>query len=424
MSDGSRILDKLARSERSGMKLGLERFQLMLDDLEHPERSFPAVLIGGTNGKGSVSAMLARTLEATGYRTGLFTSPHLLSYRERVRVNGRSISRAQIDARMTVMAPSLSARGASFFEAMTALAFLHFQAEQVDIAVLEVGLGGRLDSTNVGDPLVSTVVTVGMDHTRILGRTIEAIAGEKVHIARSGKPFVVGSNGRAGQLLDALARTRGARPVRLGCDARFRTLASGPQGTRLRFEYGGRTLPEVHVSLPGRHQARNAAVAILTAAALDASGFAVPDPARGLDRVAWPGRLQLVEGEPQMLLDGAHNPSGGRALAKYLQSLEPRRKTVCVFGMLGTRSVKQFVRPLLPLIDAWVVTRAPGERGMAPDTIVQSIDAPTTIESDVAVAIERARQLAERDGRVVVTGSLRVVAVGLQSCGRRRLDLI
>ena len=237
MSDPTRLLDRLVRTERSGMKLGLDRFRRVLADLGHPERRLRTVLVAGTNGKGSVATILARLLQTSGYRTGLFTSPHLLGYRERVRIDGRAISRRQIGECMRTLGPALERRGCSFFEAITGLGIVHFERQAVDVAVFEVGLGGRLDATNVGTPLAGVVVGIGMDHTHILGHTIAAIAREKVAIARRGRPLVIGASGRARTELEEECARRGARSVILGREARYRTLALGPVSSR--FSYRG-----------------------------------------------------------------------------------------------------------------------------------------------------------------------------------------
>ncbi|MGD8394824.1 MAG: Mur ligase family protein [Candidatus Eiseniibacteriota bacterium] len=443
------------------MKLGLDRFRAMLRDLDHPERRLATVLVAGTNGKGSVAAILARLLEATGYRTGLSTSPHLLGYRERVRVDGRAIDRTGVARCMRELAPVLERHGGSFFEAMTGLALVHFVRQAVDIAVFEVGLGGRLDATNVGRPEVSVVVGIALDHTRILGPTIERIACEKVAIARRGRPLVIGARGRARAVLEREARARGARPLTLGRDAHYRTLEVGTDGSEL--TYSGRHLGHVRarLALPGRHQVRNAAVALLAAECLVARGWQLGNVERALATVRWPGRLEYLprtdrargtglDGgqRPALLLDGAHNPDGARALARYLDEVyrdggqagsrlavhrhrngpgrrrngHGQRRIVAVVGMLERSDLRRFLGDLRPLVDDWVLTRPPGERGMNPVDVATALDRPALIEPDVARALARAERRAGPEGLVCVCGSLRTIGAAMRARGRRRIE--
>ncbi len=425
MTAGRRYLEALMTSERSGLKLGLSRFRRVLRDLDHPERRFRTLIVGGTNGKGSVAAMLACMMRAAGYRTGLLTSPHLLGYRERIRVDGRAISRAQVDRDMDYLLPYVQRHGASFFETMTGLAFVHFAAEGVQAAVLEVGLGGRLDATNVTRPLVATVVSVGMDHTRILGSTVASIAREKVAIARSGRPLVVGARGVAGVELERLGRARGARVERLGQDAHFRLTQAEPRRLRVELDRQGRRYG-AWLSMAGRHQGRNAATAMLAAAAAHDSGLPQPEIGRGLDQVVWPGRLQWIDSTPPVLLDSAHNAAGSRVLADYLAEFLADRRILCVLGLLARKRLRSFLAPLLPHIAEWIVTEPAGDRAHPRADIARALpaEARQTDTPSVATALELAQCHAGPRDVVLVAGSLRVVAEALRALGRRRFELI
>jgi dihydrofolate synthase/folylpolyglutamate synthase len=402
-----------------------------------------------------------------------------------VRVDGRAIDRAGVAACMRRLAPVLERHGGSFFEAMTGLALLHFVRQAVDVAVFEVGLGGRLDATNVGRPEISIVVGIGLDHTRILGPTIERIACEKVAIARRGRPLVIGARGRARRVLEREALDRGARPVVLGRDARYRTLEVGVHGSRLAYEGPRLGSLRATLALPGRHQVRNAAVALLGAECLAARGWELGDVERALATVRWPGRLEYLpwsggrrdggwrvgggdavgrdatrrdvdgrngdgdggdagdDGRPGLLLDGAHNPDGARALARYLEEVHGngasgrgsrggrdvpagrrrgRRRIVAVIGMLERGDLGRFLGTLRPLVDDWVLTRPPGERAMAPEAVAAALDRPAVIEPDVARALDRAERLAGRRGLVCVCGSLRTIGAAMRARGRRRIE--
>jgi dihydrofolate synthase/folylpolyglutamate synthase len=416
--------------EWSGMKLGLARFRDLLAALDHPEARTPAILVGGTNGKGSVAAALASVLSAAGYRTGLYSSPHLLSYRERVRVDGRAIRPAAVAAAMTDLAPVLTAHGSSFFEAMTALAFLHFAREKADIAVLEVGIGGALDATNVVDPLVSVVVSVGLDHMETLGPTIAHIARDKAGIARSARPFVIGATGKGRAELLAAADAVGAEPLLLGIDGRFRVEELRVDGSRFAFRSAALSLAHLELGLAGAHQVRNAACALLALGALRAvPGFPLVTMAAGvrpgLARLRWPGRLERVS--PWLLVDGAHNAAGARVLAAHIGRFHRGQKVVAVTGMVTGKRPRAFARAMSGVLDAVVVTAPPSARAIPAPALAaewRSAGARTMVAPDIGLALERARAAAGPRGIVVACGSLYLVGEVLRRLGRRPVETI
>jgi len=400
-----------------GVKLGLDNVRALLDLLGRPERSFRSVLVGGTNGKGSVAAMLQSMLVAHGMRTGLFTSPHLVRPNERIRVGEADVSDDELHSglafvRSTIASGRLAVHP-SFFEVITGCAAHTFRERGVDAAVLEVGLGGRLDATNAVEADVSVVVSIGFDHMATLGPTLGDIAREKGGVIKRDRPVV---NGVVQQTaLDALrsiARERNAPWVEARQRVRFESEAAGADAFTLS---GRRRYPDLRLPLAGRHQIDNARVAVAALETFaDACGF-VPDPAAvrdGLARTRWPGRLQWIRSKTaaDLLLDGAHNPAGARALARYLRDLPAA--PWAVLGAMSGKDLDGVVEPIAPWIRGVTVTR-PGVERAAPTDEIAAVARRHLARVDVADApadaLDRARSAAGRDGVVLVTGSLYLV---------------
>jgi dihydrofolate synthase/folylpolyglutamate synthase len=405
----------LASRTRFGIKFGLETMHALLAALGDPHLAFPALLIAGTNGKGSVAAYADAGLRAAGLRAGRYTSPHLVRVNERIAVSGEEIGddalEAAVDevrraARRLVREGALSAHP-TFFEVVTATAFLHFRTRAVDVAVLEVGMGGRLDATNVSEPLASAIVTVDMDHERYLGATLAAIAGEKAGVLRAGRTTVLGA--MAAEARIAILRAAEAIGARCVDAQEGASVEPTTAGLRLRTPRG----EHVVTPLPGLHQRGNALVALrlLEEAAEAGLRFDLARAARGFGDARWPGRLQRIaaRGRPTLLLDGAHNVAGAAALATALAA-EPA--FVLVFGAMADKDVAAIGRRLFPLARAVVVTQAPGERAATPVDIVARVGPvapPVRREPGIARALALAGRLAGPDGLVVVAGSLYLV---------------
>lgn len=418
-SPASGILDGLiADLEVTGMKLGLDTIRHVLAALGRPERDFPCVLVGGTNGKGSTSTLLAALAGASGARVGLFTSPHLVRWNERFAVDGHAIR----DDDLLRLAGDLKALRSSdpraapmtFFEACTALALTWFRERRVDLAVLEVGMGGRLDSTNACEPVLSVVGSIDLDHTRHLGDTLEAIAWEKAGIVRAGGECVTHATGAGGEALVRLCRERGARVERFGHEFH----AEGAPGEfRFRSAAGERTGPPLR--LLGAHQVRNAALAIRAWERLVEEGVLSPAPREAVGRVlagtGVPGRLERFPGPPETVLDGAHNPEGARALAGWLRSSRGAgQPQVLVVGISRDKAIPGMLAPLLREVDAAVCTAARSSRAENPGALAQAarevgFAGPLWVAADCGDALARARVLAGPGGRVVVAGSLFLV---------------
>uniref|UniRef100_A0A7C2FTD8 tetrahydrofolate synthase n=1 Tax=Thermus islandicus TaxID=540988 RepID=A0A7C2FTD8_9DEIN len=381
---------------------GLERIRGLLARLGNPEAAYPVALIGGTNGKGSTARALAAVLEETGLKVGLYTSPHLVAFSERIQVQGKPIPEGTLLALLEEVRPHAEALGASFFEIATALALLHFAREGVEFAVLEVGMGGRLDATNAAEPALSVVTNIGHDHLEVLGPTLRDVAREKAGIFRRGVPALTAAKGEGLAALKAEARARETPLWVLGEDFQVEgveALAAGLAFT-LRLERTGEAL-RLTTSLLGPHQAENLALAALAGRLLGASWEAVE---RGLLRAENPGRLQrLFYGGKELILDGAHNPEGALALREALRfhGLLPAALVLAFSRDKDHAAMAEALRGLGPV----VLTRYASSRSQDPRALLPLFPGALVEESPMR-ALERALGLAER---VVVAGSLYLV---------------
>ncbi|HUO86850.1 MAG TPA: Mur ligase family protein [Thermoanaerobaculia bacterium] len=420
----------LARLETFGTRLGLDRMRRLLGALGEPQRGLPAVLVAGTNGKGSTAALLAAVGRAAGYRTGLYTSPHLETVEERLRVGGDAIA-GEVLGELVLEAVAAGERSLAepptYFEVLTAAAFLHFRRSEVELAVLEVGLGGRLDATNTADPAVSVITPIALEHREHLGDTLAAIAREKAGVMRPGRPTVAWADEPA--VTTALAAAAAAAGAQLVPAERRASI--GSVGPRIDAPWGGQEVVletargplALAVPLLGEHQAVNLAIGWAAAEAMAAGGWSRLDAAAfrgGAARWRWPGRLEVVElpgARPcrRVLLDGAHNPHGARALARFLAAPPTPfpRPPVMLFGALADKDAGEMLAALAPLAGELILTRPPHERGRAPDTLRATLPRGSRAEDepDHAVALERALAVAGDRGAdtVVVCGSLYLV---------------
>jgi len=430
-------------------KFDLAHMRVLLAAMNHPERAFPSVLIAGTNGKGSTAATLASILRASGLKTGLYTSPHLVRINERIRVDGKEISDddfAGLHGDVDRVAEQLVEKAElpwhpSFFEMMTAIAFAHFSHEQVEIAVLEVGMGGRLDATNVVEPLVSVITDISLDHQKFLGNTVGEIAREKVGIIRPGGVAVtLPQQPEANDVIGNTILDLGARGVSAAqyvppvSPNSTQYLVSPPQNTfttegrksasnsagQYLYEYPLQVMGkeiQVRTTLVGRHQLRNIALAIAAAEELSKLGFSAITAEtieRGIHETRWPGRLQVVAraGWPEMALDVAHNPAGAWALRSALSERYEDRPLVFVFGAMRDKAISEMTEILFPLAERVIATRPENPRSASPEEIQQAgARTGTEIESvaEIPAALERARQVAVPGTVIVVTGSIYLV---------------
>lgn len=416
--DYEQALEQLHSLSRMGVHPGLERISELSRRLGRPEqRAGRLIHIAGTNGKGSVAAMLDAMLRAAGSKTGLFTSPHLHCHRERYRIDGESISRERFAGLLTRVAEASAAMiGAGWeapteFETVTALALLWFAEEQVEQAVIEVGLGGRTDSTNIINARFAVITNVGMDHMDFLGPTLRDIATYKAGIIKQGAQVVTAAEGEALRVIEAEAARQQACLLVLGRDFSVEAARLGVHGGSFDLRMTDRVYRGLQIPLAGRHQLTNAALAVQMAELL---GLPETTIREGLAATRWPARLELIAGQPPVLLDGAHNAAGMAALTAALDELWPDQKIVCLLGMLADKEREQALQLLLPRIRAAVVTPPPylsrcGDWQLPAELIRESGKAAEAIE-DNRQALRRALQLAADADLLLVCGSLYLVA--------------
>ena len=399
-----------------GQKFGLDTIRNLCAALGHPEHAYPSLLIAGTNGKGSVAAYVDHALRAAGWRVGRYTSPHLVRVNERITVDGRDIDdRALVDALERVRGTGIIP---TYFEALTAAAFAHFRAAGVDVAILEVGMGGRLDATNVVEPSVSAIVSIDFDHQAYLGSTLAAIAREKAGVLRPARLTVLGPLPDEARIaIEDEARETGARLLAAHDGARWRE-----RDGVLQLETPERTYHQLR-PLPGRHQRDNLLVAVRMLEGAAAAGLPIDfdRAAAGLSRAEWPGRLQWVPGDVPLLLDGAHNPAGARALADYVR--ERGQPFVLLFAAMADKAIREMAEVLFPLATSVVITAPDVARAASVGEIFAATDGtstPRVAGATVASALPLARQLARGRGPVVVAGSLYLVGAVLAELERER----
>jgi dihydrofolate synthase/folylpolyglutamate synthase len=414
----SECRDYLGHLQHFGIKLGLENIAALCLALGNPQNRFLSVHVAGTNGKGSVSAMLAAILRAHGHKTGLYTSPHLARVEERIRIDGRSIGPERFrrllarlkDVIDRLMVERKLVYHPTYFEVLTALAFLEFAERQVDVAVLEVGMGGRFDATNVVRPLISVITTIAMDHEKHLGTTLEKIAFEKAGIIKPGIPVVCGVRGGAA-LREIRRVARGRKAPLAEVFGRGRTLEARRTRGGYRFVYAGEGGRYVFSpGLAGRHQGANAATAIAAVEVL--SRFWRPfDKAKILTAVRdahWEGRLETVHQRPLVLLDGAHNVEGVTALVSYIKEII-RRPVVLVFAAMEDKDLRSMTRILFPVASTVVLTRVPYKRSATPEALLAAappFKCRVLLEPDTRKAVRLALLESKRSTPVVIAGSL------------------
>jgi dihydrofolate synthase/folylpolyglutamate synthase len=418
-------------------KFDLAHMQMLLAALDHPERRFPSVLIAGTNGKGSTAATLASILHTSGLKTGLYTSPHLVRINERIRISGQDIADedfAELHAQVDRVAGQLVENKElpwhpSFFEMMTAIAFGYFANNKIDLAVLEVGMGGRLDATNVVEPLVSVITDISLDHQKYLGDTVSEIAREKAGIIRAGVPVVTlpqmaeANDVTGNAILDIGARGVNAVPYvpPVSPGSRQYAVSSIEKNSQPGYRYPLQVMGEeilVEAPLVGRHQLRNVALAIATAVELSEQGFkgiTAKTIECGIRETRWPGRFQVIApraGWPEIVIDVAHNPAGAWALRAALSERYEDCPLIFVFGVMRDKAIAEMAEILFPLAERVIATRPNNPRAASPEEIQQAAartGADVEAVENVEQAIERAKTLAGTRALLVITGSIYLV---------------
>jgi dihydrofolate synthase/folylpolyglutamate synthase len=413
-------LQRLYRLHAFGIKFGLEAEQALLGLMGNPERGMKIIHVAGTNGKGSVCALTESVLRAAGFKTGLYTSPHLVRVNERIKVSGEDISDDElvdlielVDSHAASYAQSKGGREITFFEFLTALAFKYFHRQKVDVAVLETGMGGRLDATNVITPQLAVITGISMEHTAYLGTTLEAIAAEKGGIIKPNVPVVIGAlPEEALRVVTIIAEEKNARIIRAHEIVSVGRKSHSLDGQKIKIESADNSYGTCLLPLLGSHQLGNTAIAVAALEefcrinGLDLAPSAVK---KGLSSVMWPGRLQVISKSPVTIVDGAHNPEAAGALNKSLKELFQDRPVYLILGMCSDKDTAGFVRNItVPVKHCWLVQFS-NERSILPDKLKESIRGKgwSLSASGIQRALaEAGREALQNDGIVCITGSL------------------
>ena len=405
-------LQTLYGLQRFGIKLGLTTIRKILSGLGNPHKAYTCIHVAGTNGKGSVASSLASILYRSGYKTGLYTSPHLVRFNERIQVNGRQISNKNVLAAYNaVKGVHHGRREPTFFEFSTAMALYEFARQKVDWAVIETGMGGRLDATNVIEPELAIITNISLEHQQYLGNTINEIAAEKAGIIKYRKPVITAiSQKNACGVVEKIAAAKKAPLFRLGRDFRVRRRHAGT------FSYYGidAVWHNLQTALQGSHQADNAALVLAACELLNAgkTKLMLDNIKKGLTANHWPGRLETVSEDPLIILDGAHNRAAASNLARFLATNLAGREITLVVGILDDKPYKVMLKSLLPLASRVVLTRAKIDRALDPQRLMdvaQNYNIESHRVADVAGAVKRAIDICPPGGAICIAGSLYVV---------------
>lgn len=402
--------------ERFGSVFGLDNISRLLGSIDDPHRAFRSVHIAGTNGKGSVATMIACILKEAGYSVGKYTSPHLVSFTERITVNEEEITEEEVAA-LTDHIRGRADRKCpggfyTFFDFTTAMAFEYFRRKKVDIAVVETGLGGRLDSTNVIEPLVSIVTNVAFDHMKELGGTLTKIAGEKAGIIKKGVPVITGAGRRPFRVIEKVAGENASAVYALGRDFSFK------KSGRKCMSYRGltRVLNDITINLNGDHQLSNAALALCAVDVISGLGYDVPEDRMraALSSVVWQGRLEMVREKPLVILDGAHNASGVRALRRFLRTHYRDRRKVLVFGVMRDKQYRRMLESMSDCIDLAILTQPRTDRALDA-AAMKTVTRNSVVTTDTRSALEQARSFAGDKDLILVTGSFYTIGEAKQA---------
>lgn len=401
--------------QKFGIKLGLTNIARLLQLFGNPHERLKAIHIAGTNGKGSTAATLVSIMQKAGYRVGLYTSPHLVDFAERIRINGREIDEStviELTDRIRVKIQDSEFRDElskiTFFEFTTAMAILYFVEEGVDIAVMETGMGGRFDATNVINPLVSVITNISIEHKEFLGDTIEAIAYEKAGIIKVGVPLVTGvAQPQAFQVIEKVCSERRAPLYRLGRDFSFQKKGAN------RLSYNGieEGFDDLTLKLAGSYQYSNASIAIASAELMRKKGFAISTEAiyEGLADTTWPGRLETVSEKPRIIIDGAHNPAGAEALAGVISDELEFDKLYLILGIMADKDIEGIISPLAPMADEVILSRPEYERASPASALLptaKKYNSNSTAFESLKEAIDYAGSRAAGDDLIIISGSL------------------
>jgi len=413
-----------------GMKLGLANTRALLFEIGNPHEKLKAIHVAGTNGKGSVCAFLTNILMDAGLKVGTYTSPHLIDFGERICVNGYPMSRSDVLLAIDHIRPKVEALAkkdmqCTFFEATTCMAFRHFARRRVDAAVIEVGMGGRLDSTNVIEPALSIITNISREHTQHLGNTLGQIAGEKAGIIKKGVPTVSAvPEPEARNVIESRAKEMHSRLYNVQELAHVRIEEQGLLGSKLSIRTKKYKYNNIHIKLPGAHQSLNAATSIISAEIILDSVFPLSreNIVRGLEATRWAARLQVVRQNPTIILDATHNPGGAETLALFLKTHFSRKPPVMVIAMMEDKEVGPVVKLLEPLVSQIIVSQSSYSRRMKATALASRFSREAEIKENLDEAIDRAILLAGASGTVLITGSIYSASEAMSHLDTLRLN--
>jgi len=414
--------------QQHGMKFGLDNIRRLMSELGDPQNEFLSIHVAGTNGKGSTSAMIESLLRTKGVRTGLFTSPHLVSFTERIRVNGQEISEdavIKLADEVRKVVSGIEDFSPTFFEVVTAIAFLHFMRMKVQWAVVEVGMGGRLDATNIILPEVAVITSIGIDHREFLGDTLEEIAREKAGIIKKGVPLVTAEQDTGAMgIIRQRCDEAGARLFSYNSEFSSEFASTGTETMFLNYK-GSKEYRDIQLALAGEHQIINAALAIK---AIEVVSEKYPemdcDIRKGLESVTWPGRLEMIKEHPPVLIDGAHNPPAAEVLSAHLRKLLSVKysRIIMVVGVMGDKDIEGILKPLLPLAAEIIFASPAYGRAASAKRLVDvaaSLGYASKSTETVAGALHDAEGLYKSGDLIVVTGSFYTIGEAKEAFGHK-----